>query len=207
MIWTDEGYLVKLINYSENSIIANFFTNNHGYYSGIIYGGNSKKYKNKLQIGNKLHLHYKSKTEDSLGYFNCELLTSNGFLYFNDKKKLLIFNSIFEISSKIFPERQSFNKIYNSLDNLISNFDEDPLKKFVLWEYDTLCDLGYGYDDQDNIKKSYIPSLLLDRKSDYIFNDLKNILDINKNIYDKQFHDKNIKFYYRNMLNTLFYNE
>ena len=78
MIWTDEGYLVKLINYSENSIIANFFTNNHGYYSGIIYGGNSKKYKNKLQIGNKLHLHYKSKTEDSLGYFNCELLTSNG---------------------------------------------------------------------------------------------------------------------------------
>ena len=24
MIWTDEGYLVKLINYSENSIIAIF---------------------------------------------------------------------------------------------------------------------------------------------------------------------------------------
>ena len=65
----------------------------------------------------------------------------------------------------------------------------------------------FGYDDQDNIKKSYIPSVLLDRKSNYIFNDLKNILDINKNIYDKQFHDKNIKFYYRNMLNTLFYNE
>ena len=32
MIWTDEGYLVKIINYSENSIIANFFTNNHCYY-------------------------------------------------------------------------------------------------------------------------------------------------------------------------------
>ena len=146
-----------------------------------------------IKINCKLEINYTYITsqncEDSLGYFNCELLTSNGFLYFNDKKKLLIFNSIFEISSKIFPERQSFNKIYNSLDNLINNFDEDPLKKFVLWEYDTLCDLGYGYDDQDNIK-SYIPSLLLDRKSDYIFNDLKNILDINKNIYDKQFHDK-----------------
>ena len=63
MIWTDEGYLVKLINYSENSIIANFFTNNHGYYSGIIYGGNSKK---NIKINCKLEINYTYITNQKL---------------------------------------------------------------------------------------------------------------------------------------------
>ena len=61
MIWEDVGYLLKKRNFSENSIIAQFFTKDHGKVSGIIYGGTSRKVKNYLQVGNKLKLIYKSK--------------------------------------------------------------------------------------------------------------------------------------------------
>ena len=41
-----------------NSIIAEIFTKNHGKTSGIIFGASSKKIKNFLQLGNKLHINY-----------------------------------------------------------------------------------------------------------------------------------------------------
>ena len=56
MKWEDEGFLLYKNKYSENSIIAEFFTLNHGKCSGIIYGGTSRKIKNYLQLGNKIHL-------------------------------------------------------------------------------------------------------------------------------------------------------
>ena len=47
--WQDEGYLVSKKNYSENSIIIEVFTKNHGKRKGIVYGGTSRKIKNYLQ--------------------------------------------------------------------------------------------------------------------------------------------------------------
>ena len=47
MYWKDEGYLLSKNNFNENSIIIEAFTLDHGKYSGIVYGGNSKKQKRK----------------------------------------------------------------------------------------------------------------------------------------------------------------
>ena len=66
MIWEDVGFLLKKRNFSENSIIAQFFTKDHGKISGIIYGGTSRKVKNYLQVGNKLKLIYKSKNVEKI---------------------------------------------------------------------------------------------------------------------------------------------
>ena len=56
MYWQDEGYLLSKNNFDENSIIIEVFTLNHGMYSGIVYGGSSKKQKKNFQIGNKIYL-------------------------------------------------------------------------------------------------------------------------------------------------------
>ena len=56
MNWDDTGYLISKNRYSENSIIAEVFTEDHGKISGIIFGGTSKKIKNYLQIGNKIYI-------------------------------------------------------------------------------------------------------------------------------------------------------
>ena len=52
MYWQDEGYLLSKNNFDENSIIIEIFTLNHGKYSGLVYGGASRKQKKffKLEI-------------------------------------------------------------------------------------------------------------------------------------------------------------
>ena len=45
MQWSDEGYLLSKNNFSENSIIIEAFTLSHGKYSGLVYGGASRKQK------------------------------------------------------------------------------------------------------------------------------------------------------------------
>ncbi len=52
MIWDDKGFLLSKFKYSENSVIADFFTTEHGKSSGIIFGASSKRIKGYLQIGN-----------------------------------------------------------------------------------------------------------------------------------------------------------
>ena len=74
MTWDDDGFLISKNKYNENSLIAEIFTKNHGKITGIIFGGTSKKIKNYLQIGNRLHVNYNSKNENKLGYFNIEIL-------------------------------------------------------------------------------------------------------------------------------------
>ena len=53
MIWSDCGYLLSKNKFGENSIIAEFFTENHGKISGAIYGATSKKIKKYLVIDEK----------------------------------------------------------------------------------------------------------------------------------------------------------
>ena len=45
MNWKNEGYLLSKNNFSENSIIIETFTLEHGKASGIVYGGSSQKEK------------------------------------------------------------------------------------------------------------------------------------------------------------------
>ena len=45
MIWQDQGFLLSINKYNENSAITEFFTLNHGKISGVIFGATSKKNK------------------------------------------------------------------------------------------------------------------------------------------------------------------
>ena len=91
MQWQDSGYLLYKNNFSENSIIADILTANHGRCVGVIYGGSSRKLKRYLQIGNKVSVIYKSKTEDKIGYFTIEIIKVVTPNFFDDKKKCLVF--------------------------------------------------------------------------------------------------------------------
>ena len=88
MNWDDTGFLLSKNRYNENSLISEFYTKNHGKISGIVFGGTSKKIKNYLQIGNKLHVNYNSKNDNSIGYFKVEIQQALSPLYFDNQKKL-----------------------------------------------------------------------------------------------------------------------
>ena len=113
MYWKDEGYLLSKNNFGENSIIIETFTFKHGKYTGIVYGGSSRKQKGKLQIGNKFLLNWKSKGENKSGYFNIELIEPISPYFFDDKKKSVCILSATSLLKILLPERQTNRKIYN----------------------------------------------------------------------------------------------
>ena len=89
MYWTDEAYLLSKNNFDENSIIIETFTLNHGKYTGIVYGGSSRKQKRNFQIGNKILLNWKSKNQNKSGYFNTELIKPVSPFFFDDKRRTI----------------------------------------------------------------------------------------------------------------------
>ena len=62
MYWEDVGFIISKRKFRENAIILEVFTNSFGKVSGIVYGGNSRKVKNYLQIMKQIFVVYKSKS-------------------------------------------------------------------------------------------------------------------------------------------------
>ena len=87
MNWKDTGYLLSKNQYNENSVIAEVYTEFHGKISGIIFGATSKKIKNYLQVGNKLHLNFNYKNDNRLGHIKVEIVEALSPLFFDNKKK------------------------------------------------------------------------------------------------------------------------
>ena len=193
MNWIDEGFLISKNRYSENSLIAEIFTKDRGKISGIIFGGTSKKIKNYLQIGNRLHINYSSKSENRIGYFKVEILNAYSPLYFDHKQKLSCITSATNLIKILTADSQSNIKVYQLIGNLFFILDnKDWLKKYIFWELDLLKVLGYDLEleslvEKDTIEnktvyyasssteKKYVPNFLIDK--DIEVSDLKTLLN------------------------------
>ena len=144
MHWKDEGYLLSKINFDENSIIIETFTLNHGKYVGIVYGGSSKKQKKNFQIGNKILLNWKSKSENKIGYFNIELIKPVAPLFFDDKRKTICVLAASSILKILLPERQINKQIFFSFEKLINQLNyDDWIKSYIFWELSLIKELGF----------------------------------------------------------------
>ena len=193
MNWIDEGYLISKNRYSENSLIAEIYTKNRGKVSGIIFGGTSKKIKNYLQIGNKLHLNYNSKSETRIGYFKIEILNAYSPLYFDHKQKLSCITSATNLVKILTADSQANIKVYQIIENLFLILkDQDWLKKYIFWELDLLKLLGYDLElenlvEKDTVEnktiyyasssneKKFVPNFLIEK--DLEVNDIKILLN------------------------------
>ena len=155
MNWSDEGFLISKTRYNENSLIAELFTKDKGKISGIIFGGTSKKIKNYLQVGNKLHVNYNSKNENRIGYFKIEILNAYTPLYFDHKQKLSCISSAMNLIKILTAESQSNDKVYFIIQNLFLILKEkDWLKKYIFWELELLKILGYDLALENLVEKN-----------------------------------------------------
>ena len=159
MHWEDEGYLLSKNNFSENSIIMEAFTLDHGKYTGIVYGGSSRKQKRNFQIGNKILLNWKSKNENKTGYFNIELISPISPYFFDDKKKTVCILAATSILRILLPERQINKKIYYSLEKMLLDLKFDNwIRLYIIWELSLIKELGFEDDlkinNHDDIKHS-----------------------------------------------------
>ena len=152
MYWKDEGYLLAKHNFDENSIIIETFTLDHGKYTGIVYGGSSKKQKRNFQVGNKILLDWKSKNQNRTGYFNVELINPISPFFFDDKKRSACILSATSILKILLPERQINKKIYNSFENMLFDLKLDNwIKLYINWELSLIKELGF----ETNLKANY----------------------------------------------------
>ena len=192
MSWDDSAYLISKNRYSENSIIAEVFTENHGKMSGIIFGGTSKKIKNYLQIGNKIYVNYNTKSPTRIGYFKIEILKALTPLYFDENQKLSCISSAMHLIKLLTAEAQSNKEIFILINKFfeILTFD-NWIQEYIFWELELLKLLGYDLelknivekevvDDKINYfvksstEKKIIPNFLIDKKYENV--DLKNLL-------------------------------
>tara|TARA_B110000003_G_C16596372_1_gene513846 strand:- start:187 stop:867 length:681 start_codon:yes stop_codon:yes gene_type:complete len=193
MNWIDEGFLISKNRYNENSLIAEFYTKERGKVSGIIFGGTSKKIKNYLQIGNKLHINYNSKSENKIGYFKIEILNAFSPLYFDHKQKLSCITSSMNLIKILTVELQSNINVYDLINKLFYILkDSDWLKRYIFWELELLKLLGYDLELENLVEKDvvenktvyyaisstekkYVPNFLIDKNIEV--KDVKTLLN------------------------------
>ena len=174
MIWSDKAFLLSKNKFQENSIIANFYTLNHGKCSGIIFGATSKKIKHYLEIGNELHIQFSSKNENSVGYFKPEIISANSPIYFSDKKKLNCIVSTFNLIYLLTVENQTNKEIYVLIKNFFTLLkDQDWRQKLIFWELNFLKLIGFDLD----IKK-YAKLETIENRKEFRIKTQNNILKV-----------------------------
>ena len=155
MNWIDQGFLVSKSRYSENSIIAEVYTMDRGKVAGIIFGGTSKKIKNYLQVGNKLHVNYNSKNDNRMGYFKIEILNAYSPFYFDHKQKLSCITSAMNLIKILTAEAQTNKKVYTLIEDLFNLLnDQYWLQKYIFWELELLKLLGYDLELENLVEKN-----------------------------------------------------
>ena len=207
MQWKDEGFLLSKNMYGENSLIIEVFTLNHGKCSGIVYGGTSKKIKNYLQLGNKIDVDLKKKSDNKLGYFKIEIIEAISPFFFDDNKKINCLFSSLNLLKTVLPELLSYNSIYVLFANFLNElkFNNNWIIHYIFWEMSLLREIGFDMNLISNsVSKNYykknmitvkidnakinIPSFLVDKKFENV--DTKSIYNALKFI--GEFIEKNI---------------
>ena len=172
MKWQDKGYLLSLNKFNENSAIAEFFTENNGKVSGVIFGATSKKIKNYLFVGNKFHINFSFKQDSKIGYFKLEIdevITPN---FLDIKKKLFCIIYTMNLIKILTVENQESKIIYN----LISNFffflkNNNWLSDFILWELKFYKCIGYDINF-----KNYVKNVKIDGDEKFIVESTNKII-------------------------------
>ena len=156
MNWEDDCYLLSKRKFRENANIINIFTKKKGKINGIIYGGNSRKIRNYLQISNKLFVVHSSKNENKIGYLKTELIKPISPQYFNDRERTSALISICSLLNILLPEGQPNKKIYSSFENLINSFNlENWIFLYIFFELNLIKELGYDTNLNQYINENY----------------------------------------------------
>ena len=158
MNWEDEGYLLSKRKFRENANIINVFTLNKGKVGGIVYGGNSRKIRNYLQISNKLLIFNNSKNDNQIGYFKTELIKPIAPNYFSDKTRMAALTSMCSLLNSLLPESQQYIAIYEAVEKFLSNLTYELWVVFYIYlEINLIKELGFDtnlkvfYKPEDNI--------------------------------------------------------
>jgi DNA repair protein RecO (recombination protein O) len=150
MDWSDDGIVLGLRHYGENSAILEALTRAHGRHLGLVRGATSKRIKGALEPGNVLKLHWRARLDQQLGNYALELASARAAQFFHDGLKLAGLGAACAVVAATLPEREAHTRVFEALDALLTAAAEKPspawIEDYVRFELVLLEDLGFGLD-------------------------------------------------------------
>lgn len=153
MKFVDQGIIINIKKYSENSLVVKVFSQNHGIYRSFIKSAKSNKDRLNFQIGNLISFEYRARLEENLGqFFAVDLIAGYCSKIMFDKLKLDCVKSLFAIIDGCFLEREEHQLLFDDLNNFLQQISDDDVSKkeflasYVKLELKILENLGYGID-------------------------------------------------------------
>ena len=145
----DEGFLIFLKKYEENSLFVKILSKNNGIISGYI--KNVKK--NEIytyQISNLVYFIWSSKSLDSLGSLKIELKQSNISFIIDNKFNLSLVIIINLLLNNLIYERyietNFYLNVYSIFDMILSNKKKEYiLSEYLIFENSVLNSVGTGF--------------------------------------------------------------
>ena len=180
MNWEDECYLLSKRKFRENANIINVFSKSKGRVSGVVYGGNSRKIRNYLQLSNKLFIAHNTKNENKLGYFKTELIKPISPSYFDDKERTSALTSLCSMLNILLPEAQPNINIYKSFEEFINSINlKNWVILYIFFELNLIKELGYD-PNLDKFKNKELQSEIIKVKIDSFIYEVPKYLILKK---------------------------
>lgn len=146
--WRDEGAVLAVRPFGENSVILEVFTPTMGRHAGVVRGGASRKQAPVLQPGAQVAVSWKARLDQHLGSFTVEPVRSRAAQAMGDRLALAGLNAVCGLLAMILPEREAHEPLYVrtvQLLDLLGQGEIWPLA-YLRWEQTLLEEMGYGMD-------------------------------------------------------------
>lgn len=150
--WDDNGIVISVTRYGEQSAIVRFLTAQHGLFPCMVKGALSKNTRGMYQPGNLFHLHWKARIEEQLGQARGEMLQSVTAELLEDSMALQVVNSLCAMLLLAVPERIKEAELFIKINEILKIIKLSDYSKVALirayaeFEFMLLQELGFGLD-------------------------------------------------------------
>jgi DNA repair protein RecO (recombination protein O) len=147
MEWVDDAIVLGARPFGEGKLVAEVFAREHGRYGGVVHAG--RKSQPILQSGNLVHVGWKARLSEQLGFYNpLELSEPHATRLLDDPVALAGLSSAVSLVRMATPERQAYPQLYDALIVLIEAMPQNEIwpALYARFELGLLSALGYGLD-------------------------------------------------------------
>jgi DNA repair protein RecO (recombination protein O) len=147
--WSSDAIALSARKFGENDAILDVFTPDKGRTSGLVYGGTGKTKRALLEPGTRLHVAWKSRNDEQLGFFETLEPRARGPAdLMDDPAALSALSATASLLLAATPERASCFGLYEATEILLDGLSDTPNwpALYIRWEMGLLSELGFGLD-------------------------------------------------------------
>jgi DNA repair protein RecO (recombination protein O) len=145
MTFSDRGIVLGARAHGETNAVVELFTEEHGRWAGLVYGGQGRKMQPLLQPGNAVLAEWKGRGE-GLGFYALELQKAHAAELIDDSLSLAALLAVTSVARECLPEREPHAGAFRALSVLVAHLGEVDIwpQLMARWELGLLAELGFG---------------------------------------------------------------